>query len=148
MTILALLFMVLMHIIEDFHVQGIMAQMKQRQWWCDTIAEYIVAHPSLNLSGEDFSNTYNDHKIVLLLHGFEWSMFIHAPIIVSHIVYNGWGFSEGFLFVMCITVCLNAIVHAIVDNLKANARSISLVCDQACHIIQVVITYILFEMIL
>ena len=33
MTIITLLFMVLMHIIEDFHVQGIMAQMKQKSWW-------------------------------------------------------------------------------------------------------------------
>lgn len=31
--------MVFAHIIEDFHIQGILAKMKQRDWWHDQFAE-------------------------------------------------------------------------------------------------------------
>ena len=143
MTIITLLFMVLMHIIEDFHVQGIMAQMKQKSWWYDQFAKVSYEQPDKDMS--DIMEKYGkDYLAVLFLHGFEWSMFIHIPIIVAYVLANGWGFSETFLWAISIMVCLNAFLHAIVDDLKANALLTNLIQDQLYHLVQIGVTYTLF----
>ena len=86
----------------------------------------------------------HDYIVVLILHGFEWSMFIHIPIIVAYVLANGWDFSETFLWAIGIMVCLNAVLHAMVDDLKANVMSINLIQDQLYHLVQIGVTYTLF----
>ena len=41
----------------------------------------------------------------------------------------------------------NTIIHAVVDNLKANKLKINLVVDQSIHILQIIITYIILYII-
>ena len=37
--------------------------------------------------------------------------------------------------------CINLIIHAIVDNAKANEKQINLIKDQLIHISQIIITW-------
>lgn len=39
---------------------------------------------------------------------------------------------------------VNALVHSIVDNLKANELKINLITDQAIHLAQIIITALIF----
>lgn len=41
----------------------------------------------------------------------------------------------------------NIIIHAFVDNLKANALRINLVTDQLIHILQIIFTWLVFVII-
>lgn len=45
---------------------------------------------------------------------------------------------------IAISVIVNAIIHAIVDDLKANKLKISLVTDQIIHFLQIIITFTVF----
>ena len=42
---------------------------------------------------------------------------------------------------------VNAAIHAIIDDLKANKKKINLVIDQSLHIIQILITFIVYYFI-
>ena len=83
MTVITLLMMVLMHIIEDFHLQGKMAVMKQKMWWMAKLWESTQDLTSMEDRTDLYRRTMEkygrDYIPVLLLHGFEWSMFIHIP---------------------------------------------------------------------
>lgn len=69
-TIYILLFMIFMHIIDDFNLQGIMAAMKQKSWW---------------EKQEGYNDKYRfDYIPALLCHAFSWSMMIHIPILVYY----------------------------------------------------------------
>jgi hypothetical protein len=57
------------------------------------------------------------------------------PIAVSLQFNIGW---------WVIAYIANMIVHAFVDNLKANKFKINLVVDQSIHIIQIVVTWLVF----
>ena len=154
MSIIVLLLMLLMHVIEDFHLQGIMAKMKCRQWWSDEIFDDINKHyPYLSpevrngMHYQTMRKYRNDYVIVLVLHAFEWAMFIHLPIIVLCFA-SGLSFTEDFWMIITISVLLNMVVHTYVDDAKANRRSINLVTDQFIHIVQIIVTYIGISVIL
>lgn len=117
---LTLPLMVLCHVVEDFHIQGRMADMKQRSFW------------------EPYGRMYAwDHVPVLLLHGFEWSMFVSLPILIT-----SWSsVSAGFMAV----VVANGLIHSLVDHLKCNSLKLSLVQDQAIHILQIVVLLAIWE---
>lgn len=105
--------MVLMHVVEDFHLQGRMADMKQKAFW------------------EPYGEKYAwDHVPALLLHGFEWSVLVAMPIMLA----EGFGLPAWFYG----AVALNGLVHSYVDHLKCNRLRISLVQDQCIHMMQVV----------
>ena len=117
---LTLPLMVLLHVMEDFHIQGRMADMKQKAFW--------------KPYGEMYAR---DHIPVLLLHGFEWSMFVSLPILIT-----SWSsVSAGFMAV----VVANGLIHSLVDHLKCNSLKLSLVQDQAIHITQIVAVLAVWE---
>ena len=111
-----LLLMVFCHIIEDFHIQGILANLKQRTWWYEQV-------------GYDYRYG-NDYIPPILAHGFEWSVFIHIPLL----------FAYGFTFTIFISLIINALFHAHIDHLKCNWHKLNLVQDQILHMIQILIT--------
>lgn len=43
-----------------------------------------------------------------------------------------------------ISIVVNMVIHAIVDNLKANVKIINLIQDQSIHLIQIAITFLIF----
>lgn len=69
------------------------------------------------------------------MHSMSWAFMIMLPIAV----YNN--FNIGVVFVIMFVV--NAVVHGIVDDLKANKHRMNLIQDQICHLIQIAVTAII-----
>lgn len=151
MTVMTLLMMVLMHIIEDFHLQGKMGEMKQKMWWVGqswkSVQELPFLNDKLDVHRCNLERYRRDYIPVLLLHGFEWSMFINMPILAAHVIADGWIFSDEFVVLFTTSVLVNAAVHAIVDHLKANCLAINLIVDQTAHILQIIATFAVFYIV-
>lgn len=115
-----------MHIFADFHLQGILANMKQYSWW---------------INQEGFNKKYKDDYIIaLLIHSFEWSFAIHIPILFYNLEFIDIKYS--IIFIM--SLMINTFIHAYIDNLKANNHKINLIQDQLIHFGQVILIFILF----
>lgn len=112
--------MVFCHIVDDYYLQGILASMKQRKWWVDNAPKKLYRY---------------DYTVALVMHAFSWAFMIMLPIAAY------MNFQPTFWFFAVFTI--NMIVHAFVDNLKANKFKINLIEDQAAHIAQIVITAML-----
>ena len=117
-----LFFMFVCHYIADYPLQGILAQMKQKEWWTK-------------------QNNYNDlykydYIIALFIHSFMWSALIMLPILIQQNLYINFRF-----FILLV---VNTCFHAYVDNLKANLKIINLVEDQLIHFCQIMVTLIIF----
>lgn len=125
---LILLSMIFMHIVDDFYLQGKLVHFKRKKYW-DQFDPILYK---------------NDYKIALALHAFSWSFCIHIPIII-HILYCDGYYSPIFFLLSFI---INWIIHIIVDDLKANQLKINLVQDQLIHLIQVIITWIIYIILL
>ena len=117
-----LLFMLYFDILDDFLIQGILASMKQKSWWTE--------NPEYN---EIYSN---DYLVALIIHSTSWAISINIPVII-YLCNTEMKLSFWILFLA------NIIIHAFVDNLKANKKTINLVVDQSIHFVQIIITYIL-----
>ena len=114
--------MILFHIIDDFVLQPIcLSKLKQETFW----EPYV----------KDNSLYKNDYKVALMIHGLSWAIMIHIPLMV-------YGVNEiGVL----ISVILNSIIHAYIDDKKANKLNISLLEDQLLHGIQIAGTFALLQ---
>lgn len=108
------------HIVDDFYLQGILASMKQKAWWKVNAPQKLYKF---------------DYIIALIIHAFSWSFMIMLPITI----YYHFQITTKFLIVYVI----NIIIHAIVDDLKANKHLINLIIDQSIHFGQVAITGII-----
>lgn len=121
--IFVLLAMIFLHIIDDYKLQigSTLNYLKQKGWWKEQ---------------KEYKNLYKyDYIPALIMHSFSWSFMIMLPIaLVLH-------FDIGWWIIAYIT---NMIVHACVDDLKANKLKINLVADQIIHIVQIVITWLIF----
>lgn len=107
-----------MHIVDDYYLQGILASMKQKAWW---------------QKQESYCDKYkHDYKMALIMHAFSWAFMIMLPLLVAY--------NFKFHWLVGIIFGVNVIIHAIVDNLKANKKKINLMQDQFIHIIQIVVT--------
>ena len=118
MTEIYILFaMIFAHIVDDFYLQGILAKMKQKDWW---------------EKQDGYRSFYkNDYIAALLAHGFSWSFMIMLPFII-------FGFMHwSILF----SICFNAPLHAYIDHYKANRKEINLIVDQVCHLNQILVTW-------
>lgn len=127
--IFILFVMIFVHIIEDFHLQGILSMMKQKSWW--------MTQAKGNLQQQElFNQKYGkDYLISLFTHSFEWAFVLMLPLVLMTNV--------NYKFAI-IAILINSFVHAIVDDLKANQLKINLIQDQVVHYIQIVITWLLF----
>lgn len=119
-----LLVMMECHIVDDFRLQGILANMKQKKFWKENASDYIYRY---------------DYICALFAHSFSWDFSIMLPIFV-HMYITEKSFNI-LLFVIFIT---NFIIHAVVDDLKANRHKINLCQDQSIHFIQIVLTWCLY----
>ena len=114
-----LLFMLFFHIVDDYYLQGILAKMKQKQWWKDNAPDELYRY---------------DWVVALLMHACSWAFMIMLPIAYK----LGLVLSPS----LGIVYSANVVIHAVTDNLKANKKKISLVTDQLIHILQILYTYI------
>ena len=119
------LLMILFHIIDDFVFQPTcLSKLKQKNWWKE------------NIKKEDELEKYkDDYKAALLIHSLSWSIMIHLPLFL--ITNEFW---------LCFSVIVNMLIHCIADDLKANDKKLNLVEDQVIHMVQILITFLLFTM--
>ena len=115
---LILILMLLGHLVADYTLQGWLADGKQKSWWRKIFGGREDAVPD---------KYKHDYIAALLCHALYWSIFICAPFYASP-------------WFLC-AVMGNTIIHAIVDDLKANRMKINLIQDQLLHLIQILITF-------
>lgn len=109
--------MIFAHIVDDYYLQGILAKMKQKQWWKENAPDNFYRH---------------DYIVALIMHAFSWSFMINLPTLLVSRNYA----------IMCALIVVNTICHAWIDNAKANRHTINLVGDQIFHVIQIVILWV------
>lgn len=123
-----LLSMIFFHIVDDYYLQGWLASAKQKSWWQENAPDKLYK---------------NDYIMALFMHSFSWSFMIMIPIIIYSLV-SGIGLKEWLI----IPYLVNMAIHALTDDTKANKRSINLIQDQAIHLLQIVITWFLFMLLM
>lgn len=116
--VLILYCMIFCHIVDDYYLQGVLAKMKQRKWWDENAPQMMYKY---------------DYVIALIMHGFSWSFMIHLPIVIYAIATNNYD----IIFSVVIFLPVHALVHAYIDNEKANEKSINLAFDQILHFMQI-----------
>ncbi len=115
--------MIFMHIIDDYVLQAAcLCNLKQKSFWEKNAPDVIYKC---------------DYIWALLMHGFSWAFMVMLPIAFVH------SFNVGSAFICVLT--LNAFIHALIDDAKANLNLINLCTDQVCHIMQIAGTLILFN---
>lgn len=118
--------MILLHILDDFVLQkATLSNLKQREWWERNVGTKEYGMPLMYK---------NDYKMALVIHALSWSIMIHLPLFVFDIEWY-WLF---------ISVTGNWCIHFIVDDHKANLKTINLIQDQLIHLTQVCITFLVF----
>ena len=123
--IILLIAMLFCHIIDDYKLQGILAQFKQKSWWQEHASDTLYKY---------------DYIIALIEHAFCWACSIHIPVLVYCLATNR---TIGTA-VWVIAFIFNVVIHAHVDHLKANAHKINLVQDQLAHVIQILLTWFVY----
>lgn len=111
--------MFLMHFIDDFCLQTHwLSKGKQKEWWKDNAPDKMYKY---------------DYIMALVCHSFEWAIMVFLPM-------SFYGIS-----VQSISICIviNALIHGIIDDLKANRHKLNLIQDQLLHFSQIIITYII-----
>lgn len=110
--------MIFLHIVDDYYLQGILAQMKQKKFWKEQAPDKLYKY---------------DYIWALIMHAFSWAFMIMLPLIfVSPI-------NPAFYVIFVV----NLAIHAYVDNLKANKHKINLWQDQLIHLAQIILTFII-----
>lgn len=116
-----LLSMLFCHIVDDYYLQGWLASAKQKKYWREL---------------SNYTDMYKyDYIMALIMHSMSWAFMIMLPIAIV----NKFDVSIEF-FIMYV---LNVLIHAFIDNAKANWSVINLIQDQFAHIVQIGFTYIL-----
>lgn len=112
--------MIFCHIVDDYYLQGWLASAKQKKYWKDNAPDRLYKF---------------DYIWALLMHSFSWSFMIMLPI--AYVM----NFNITGLF--AVVFISNILVHAFVDNLKANRKKINLIQDQTIHLMQIMFTFII-----
>lgn len=123
--IILLFGMLFCHIVDDYYLQGILSSMKQKSWWKQNAPDKLYS---------------KDYIMALLEHAFSWTFMIMI-IPVLYTMHSTNYITEIMIIIFFI---INMIIHAIIDNLKANKLSINLIEDQIVHIIQIFMTWVIF----
>ena len=123
-TICLLFAMIWCHVIDDYTLQGILAQLKQKKWWDRNAPQTIYEH---------------DYIAALIAHSLSWSFSITIPLLIAELMRPG----TLCMPLLPLLYVLNALVHGFVDDLKCNKFKINLCQDQGVHLVQIVLTWVL-----
>lgn len=123
-TICLLFAMIWFHILDDFVMQSILAQMKQKKWWARNAPQTLYEH---------------DYIAALIAHSLSWSFSITIPLLAAELLAPG----TIWMSPLPIIYILNAFFHCFVDDLKCNKFQINLWQDQTIHLAQIILTWIL-----
>ena len=94
--------------VAHFNLQGILGDLKQREWWQKN-------YPDPKYSG--------DYRVAGTIHALAWAILTFLPFCQSP-----W---------YALAVAVNAPTHYFIDDAKANRHIISLCEDQAAHLVQI-----------
>ena len=123
MKIALLIFMIFAHIIDDYYLQGWLASAKTKNWWEKNAPNKL----------------YNkDYIMALFCHSLSWSIMVFLPILI-YSLYNQIDLNWFYL-----VLPINLIIHAVIDDLKANKFKINLIIDQNIHFTQIFVTWLIF----
>ncbi len=106
MKLFILLLMIFLRIVDDFHIQGCLEELKQIKWWRDITQE---------------DKYKNDYLVALVVHSFSWVFTISLP--VFHI--NNFSISS----LLILWFILNVVIHGIIDGMRASKLKINLITD-------------------
>ena len=123
MKIALLIFMIFAHITDDYYLQGWLASAKTKNWW------------EKNAPNKLYSK---DYIMALFCHSLSWSIMVFLPILIYSL------YSQIDLNWFYLVLPINLIIHAVIDDLKANKFKINLIIDQSIHFIQIFITWLIF----
>lgn len=130
--------MVLLHILEDFHLQGILANMKQKSWWQSECVKLGITYES--------SKYRRDYVVSLIIHALENSIFITLPLIIDGLITTFTTNPNNCLFIgWAFIIFANTAVHAIIDDFKCNSKGVNLIVDQILHFIFIILFFSLYE---
>jgi len=122
--ILVLFIMIFCHIIDDYKLQGILANMKQYKWWLENANKRLYI---------------NDYKMALIEHSFSWSFTMTLPLLYIAITQN----NILLIWIIIVSYFINTAVHAYIDDQKANKYTINLITDQILHLFQILFTWVI-----
>ena len=125
--ILLLLTMIFLHIVDDYYLQGWLASAKQKSYWEQNAPDELYKH---------------DYIMALFMHSFSWAFMIMVVPSVYTLI-NTTNTNNASL-VIALFFLINLCIHMVVDNSKANLKKINLVQDQLCHLVQILITWVVF----
>lgn len=125
MIIIVLVAMFFCHIIDDYKMQGILASMKQRDWWKENAPDEMYR---------------KDYLMALIEHAFSWTCSIHIPVLIYSLAVDSY--KSPFIYVMMFAI--DWFLHTIIDNTKANQHRINLIRDQILHFIQILATWFVY----
>lgn len=125
-ALLILPIMVFLHILVDFHIQGVLAEMKQKKFW------------------EKFGGKYaEDYMVAMGMHSFEWIFVVSLPMLLNcWIRHRDWAVVLYFVIIIA-----NMVVHYVVDDMKANDLALNLAEDQMCHLVQILCAWLAWTII-
>ena len=125
-----------LHLIADYYLQGCLSDLKQKCWWDEQVyklyKEYDGKYKSFEWQHLLQEKYKYDYMAGLFCHALMWSIVTFFPLM--------W-FCNAWLFFHLIFV--NWMVHAIVDQGKANIHCFNLIQDQLIHMIQVIATVLI-----
>ena len=123
MKIALLIFMIFAHITDDYYLQGWLASAKTKIWWKKNSPNKLYS---------------KDYIMALFCHSLSWSIMVFLPILI-YSLYNQIDLNWFYL-----VLPINLIIHAVIDDLKANKFKINLIIDQCIHFMQIFITWLIF----
>ena len=124
--LIVFLAMILMHIENDFVKQGVLAQFKQKKWWEENYPDKLYKY---------------DYIMALAIHSLHWSIYVHIPVLIYHLIYNNS--DTGYIVTIVTSIIGNTIMHMIVDHDKANKKYLNLFEDQIFHLLQIIFIFAL-----
>lgn len=133
-SLIMLFEMMFLHVVADYYLQGILANMKCRGWW-----------ERKATNEKPYKNYRNDYKAALTAHSFEWAFVVMAPMLQQVYIRD---FMGPYCLAYAILCLVNLMVHYYIDNCKANKHTINLIQDQWFHFIQIWITWGLWTAIM
>ena len=125
-----------LHLIADYFLQGCLSDLKQKRWWDEQLKKYFQEYNGKDktFAWQDFlREKYKyDYMAGLFCHALMWSIVTFFPLM--------WFCSAWTFFHLVFT---NWMIHAVVDQAKANIHCFNLVQDQLIHLAQVIATVLI-----
>ena len=79
------------------------------------------------------------------MHSFSWSFMMMIIPTIYYLLING---NIDYKYTLTIFLFgINILIHALIDNMKANKKSINLATDQNIHILQIIWTWCILVVI-